>query len=74
VLSATWGRAVGLQRDNENSATMAGRKQRLEVPRQYAVLDTPPEKALDTLITLTALAAQICGARQLSSSLPKERP
>jgi hypothetical protein len=53
---------------------MAGRKQRLEVPRQYAVLDTPPEKALDTLITLTALAAQICGARQLSSSLPKERP
>ena len=32
-------------------------KQRLEVLRQYEVLDTPPEEAFDDL---TMLAAQIC--------------
>ena len=38
---------------------MAGRKTRLEVLRQYEVLDTPPEEAFDDL---TLLAAQICEA------------
>src|ERR1700689_5390865 len=36
----------------------ADEARRVDVLRQYAVLDTPPEQALDDL---TALAAQICG-------------
>src|SRR5450432_3011035 len=39
---------------------------RIEALRQYAVLDTLPEKALDDL---TALAAKICGAPMAAISL-----
>jgi CheY-like chemotaxis protein len=45
-------------------------KQRLEVLRQYEVLDTPPEEAFDDL---TMLAAQICTAPIALISLVDEK-